>query len=125
MLSVKAAWRASTRLRQEMPRAATAWQVNIPGRKAPPQPTRVKDARQTPTHLRRATHNPTALASLGQQALMAARASSVWRGRTRLQQDLPCAPSAQQLNIQWRSVPRQMFAKAAPCFPAQPWQATS
>jgi len=49
---VRSVWRASTRLRQEMPRAATAYQVNIQQRLVQHRMC-VKDARPTPTSVTR------------------------------------------------------------------------
>jgi hypothetical protein len=52
-----------------MPHAATAQQVNIQQQMAP-HPMCVKDARQTPTHLRQATKKSTAFATLARPVLM-------------------------------------------------------
>jgi len=82
---VHSVWQASTRLRQEMLHAAPAQQVNILRRLAP-HPMCVKHARQAPTHLRRATNNPTALATLVRPVLMVVGqdAASASRGPGRL-----------------------------------------
>jgi len=67
-----------------------------------PHPMCVKDAPQTPTHLRRATRRSTALATLAQRALTVETAHGVWRASTRLRQEMLRVPTAQQVNIQRR-----------------------
>jgi len=67
---------ASTRLRKEMLHAATVYPVNIQQQLAL-HPMCVKDARQTPTHLRRVTRTQTALATPASRDLLAARARSI------------------------------------------------
>jgi len=108
---VHSVWWANTRLRQDLQRAATVQQVNIQWWLVP-HPMCVKDARQTPTDLRRATKKSTALATLAQRAQTADRVHSVWRANTRLSQEKPRAATAQQVNIQRRLVPHLMCVKS-------------
>ena len=113
---------ASTRLRQEMPRAATAQQVNTQ-RQLAPHLMCVKVARQTPTHLRQATKNLTALATQA-QAVTAEAARCVRRVSIRSRHEMPYTATAQQVNIQRQLVPHLMCVKDARQIPTHLRQAT-
>jgi len=103
---------ASTKLRQEMLNAATVYQVNIQQQLAP-HPMCVKDARQTPTHLRPVTRMLTALATLAQRALTAETAPIVLQASTRLRQEMLHAATVYPVNIQQQLAPHPMCVKDA------------
>jgi len=85
--------RASTKLRREMLRAPTAWQVDIQRRLVPLR-MYVKAVPQALLDLRRATSKQTACARRALQAQTADHASSALRVSTKLRQEMLRAPTA-------------------------------
>ena len=110
--SAPSAWRGHTCYTKVLLLAPTVQQVNFQGRSVP-HPMCVKDAPQTPTHLRRATRRSTALATRAQQALTAETVHSAWQGHTSCTKELLVVCFAPRANIlrsrvQFRKTPARI-----------------